>query len=438
MLQKGVMPGQAAPLTIDDLRYSYAAYSNKLQSVTDLMSSTNVNGRFGDLKDGTNGGAPDYVYDNNGNVVADLNKNAKELNNLAGGPGIRYNFLDKPDQIRLAGKGVISIVYSGDGEKLQRTFTPESGTPTTTTYIGQFVYQASGANPDALAYISFEEGRVRVITPTGQNNGYDQLAVDGNMDLPGGKKGVYDYFIMDYQQNVRMVLTEEARMASNTATMETARASAEEPVFGQTGSANEVASTRYPKPEGWSGNTSASVSRLGNWAGKNIGPNTLQKVMAGDVVSASVQYYYNQPASGNNNNFVNTLLGSLVQALSGGPTASVVKEGATGINSQLGVNSSFISAVQPSTGTGTTPLAYLTVLFFDERFQFISAQNGGAYQQQVASSVGSGGGTLPLPGIKAPKNGYCYVYVSNQSDGDVYFDNLQVTLDQGRILEENH
>jgi len=75
-------------------------------------------------------------------------------------------------------------------------------------------------------------------------------------------------------------------------------------VFGQTGASNEVATTRYAKPAAWESNTSSYVSRLGNNAGKNIGPNTLQKVMAGDKISAIVQYYFNTQASGNNTNFV--------------------------------------------------------------------------------------------------------------------------------------
>ena len=43
-----------------------------------------------------------------------------------------------------------------------------------------------------------------------------------------------------------------------------------------------------------------------------------------------------------------------------------------------------------------------------------------------------------LTNIKAPKNGYAYIYVSNESDEPVYFDNLQVTQNHGRIVEENH
>jgi len=69
MLQKGVVPGTGCAITIDNLSYTYASYSNKLQSVTDQMPNTTVNGLFGDLiKDGTNGSSPDYVYDANGKL----------------------------------------------------------------------------------------------------------------------------------------------------------------------------------------------------------------------------------------------------------------------------------------------------------------------------------------------------------------------------------
>jgi len=45
---------------------------------------------------------------------------------------------------------------------------------------------------------------------------------------------------------------------------------------------------------------------------------------------------------------------------------------------------------------------------------------------------------LALLNIKAPKNGYCIVYISNESSTNVFFDNLQVRHDRGRIIEENH
>jgi hypothetical protein len=42
------------------------------------------------------------------------------------------------------------------------------------------------------------------------------------------------------------------------------------------------------------------------------------------------------------------------------------------------------------------------------------------------------------PNIKAPKYGYAYIYVSNESDEPVYFDNLKVSHERGRIIEEDH
>lgn len=452
MLQKGVQPGNASPITIDNLTYTYASYSNKLQSVTDQMTNTGVNGQFGDFKDGSNT-TPDYVYDANGNVVIDLNKNAKDLDNVAGAKGISYNVLDKPEKIRVAGKGTIRIVYSGTGEKLQRAFIPENGdSATITTYIGEYIYRQKaipaaltqppfGTNAETLSFINFEEGRIRVMQPVSQNNGLDALAIEGNIALPNGKTGVVDYFIKDYQQNVRVILTEERHAAFNTCTMEYSRAPKEEPLFGQTDGGNEVAATRYPVPGGWNngGVTGSSVSRLGNLAGHNVGPNMLQKVMAGDTVSTSVWYYYENATGGSNPNFVNTLLTSLGQAITGGSAASgLVKGNVTGIANGLNGTTGFINAVQPTGTGGTTPQAYLTMLFFDERFNFIEATDGGVWQQQVASSVGGNGLPLAIGNVKAPKNGYVFVYVSNQSDQDVYFDYLQVGIARSNIIEENH
>jgi hypothetical protein len=57
--------------------------------------------------------------------------------------------------------------------------------------------------------------------------------------------------------------------------METTRSGAEDPVFGQSGAGNEVEATRNARPVGWTGNTTVSVSHLGNLTGHNLGPNTL-------------------------------------------------------------------------------------------------------------------------------------------------------------------
>ncbi|ODT52743.1 MAG: hypothetical protein ABS68_07590 [Niastella sp. SCN 39-18] len=431
----GVLPGAASPVTIDDLTYTYSL-SNRLDKVTDAMPLSAQNGSSGDFKDGSNGSANDYVYDANGNVVADLNKSIQNaLGDGAGSSGVVYNHLDKPELIRITGKGTVRVVYSADGQTLQRAFIPESGDATVT--INEFVYQETAslaplaATPFsgtglALTSILFEEGRIRVITPVSTGDGIEGLIVSGNLSLPNNKEGAYDYYIRDYQENVRMILTEESHTFYGTATMETGRATREAAIFGQPGAGNEVTITRVAKPTGWTNNSSAAVSRTGNQAGTNIGPNLLYRVMAGDKVSAQVSYYFTgSPGSSSNPDMLLNMLTSLAGSIGGrNVTGGLVKSNATAIGTQLSTTPGFPGVVSP-TGNINAPQAYLTILFFDERFNFIPAADGGVAQTQVAASWNAATSPLALANIKAPKNGYVYVYVSNRSDQHVYFDDAR-------------
>lgn len=40
--------------------------------------------------------------------------------------------------------------------------------------------------------------------------------------------------------------------------------------------------------------------------------------------------------------------------------------------------------------------------------------------------------------VQVEKSGYLYIYVSNESELDVFFDNLMITHTPGVILEESH
>lgn len=442
MVQKGVLPGVAAPVQVDNLTYSYQSHSNKLSYVTDNGTAGTSNGLQGDFKDGTNtAGTPDYVYDANGNLIVDLNKVVGSIVSGVSTPGITYNYLDKPTQVVLTGKGTINIVYDADGTRLKKTFTPVSGTAVTTSYVNEYVYQGN-----TLQYINFEEGRIRIVQPVSQGNGYDALTITGNMNLPNNAQGAYDFYVRDYQQNVRMILTEEVHTGSNMCSMETSRASTEDAIFQ--GSGNEVENTRVPittitgqsSGGGWHSNTSASVSQVGNYSGAfAMGSNVLLKVMAGDVINASAPYYY--AASGSYTagtaGLTQNVLTSLINALGGNATSAVVKSGSSSIQSALTGTPSFGNITDPgSAGTAAAgaPQAYLTVVFFDERFNYI----GTGSQWQQVSQAGDGATPLVLANVQAPKNGYAFVYVSNKATQPVYFDNVQVGLTHGRIMEEDH
>lgn len=109
-----------------------------------------------------------------------------------------------------------------------------------------------------------------------------------------------------------------------------------------------------------------------------------------------------------------------MQAIIGSPsTPAPTKDGTAGISTNLGSYFPFVQAAAPD--AGNAPKAYLNVLFFNKRMKFVKEGSTAARVEHA------GNNTLPLllQHIRAPKNGYCYVYLSNESDEAVYFDNFQ-------------
>jgi RHS repeat-associated protein len=84
----------------------------------------------------------------------------------------------------------------------------------------------------------------------------------------------------------------------------------------------------------------------------------------------------------------------------------------------------------------TKPKAYLNWVLLDEQFRFVAASSG---QDQVKAANAASVYYHTFNNLPISKNGYLYVYVSNQTPGqDVFFDNLQVTLVHGPVSEESH
>jgi RHS repeat-associated protein len=76
------------------------------------------------------------------------------------------------------------------------------------------------------------------------------------------------------------------------------------------------------------------------------------------------------------------------------------------------------------------------VLFFDEQFKFDATSS---YSEQVGSTNPGQVFIALNPGAKlARKSGYCYIYISNESNDLVFFDNLTLTHERGPLLEETH
>jgi RHS repeat-associated protein len=448
---------------IDKLAYTYQSGTNKLAKVTDAAAATN-NGKLGDFKDGTNTTTNDYSYDVNGNLNLDNNKAISS---------ITYNHLNLPSVITVTGKGSITYTYDAAGNKIKKQ-TLESPTTangnktitTTTTYIGGMVYEsktiapADASNPnytDRLQFIGHEEGRIRLRN------------TDNTLQ--------YDYMLKDHLGNVRMVLTEEQqtniypaatlegtfnatgttqvnsminyekqfyKIDNTKAVLETSIASWISPVetvantklyYNHNG--NPPANTNYPAgctPVQTAG--SAKVYQL-NATTNKTGLEFMIKVMAGDKIDIfGKSYFFNTTALTNSNTTLTlaALMTNLLTAPSNGATGKGLS--ATDLTT-LNTNQIPGTFFRGANGEVTTiPKAYINYIFFDDQFKYA----GGNFSRVGAS------GTVKdhwyadgqLQNIVAPKNGYIFVYVSNESNVNVFFDNLQVIHKPGPILEETH
>jgi RHS repeat-associated protein len=98
-----------------------------------------------------------------------------------------------------------------------------------------------------------------------------------------------------------------------------------------------------------------------------------------------------------------------------------------------GINTLLSNQTTDNNLNSQVPKAYINYLFFDEQFKC----TGSGF-----SKVGSNGVIKDhhndLTNLSAPKNGYVYIYASNESPVNVFFDNVQVVHTRGAILEETH
>ncbi|GAB2669268.1 hypothetical protein GCM10027036_23410 [Flavihumibacter cheonanensis] len=442
MRQLGWMPNNV--VTIDSLAYTYRLNTNQLLQVKD--NKNDPQSLLGDFKVSSNHtqskttATVDYEYDGNGNLVKDLNKDIAVADGSATGTaGIVYNYLNLPAQITVrktatTNRGVIVYTYDAAGNKL-RKYTEDISTTgtkveTTTDYVMGLVYESRKVNNvEEYAYrlqlIGHEEGRIRFTEALG--------ATPAQLH--------YDYFLKDHLGNVRMVLTEETSSETYpTLSFEGTAGGAEvqnQDKFweNKSGQSINVVASRTAHSTG----TNAMLTRKSQGA---IGAAKLLKVMSGDTLQASVQFYYTTTNANNTGaNGINSLVANLATliATSASPS-SVIKSGAASLGSDLSAQTALVNALNTpnnTSGSNQAPKAYLHILLFNEQFQF-DATNSKVVP--VTYTVGSWG-TLSRMGanaVQVKKNGYAYVYFSNESDELVYFDNFNLTHARGPILEETH
>ncbi len=406
--------------TLDSLTYAYLANSNKLQKVDDGITNNNKLGDFTNINTGD-----DYGYDVNGNMITDKNKRINGsvgLDITPANSGILYNHLNLPWKITVKdssgdAKGTITYLYDASGNKLQKKTIDSSVSPVKTTitdYLNAFVYQN-----DTLQFLGMEEGRIR---PKNTNN-TDSV--------------YYDYFEKDHLGNIRTILTDQQqRDMYPEVTFEDATTSLEQVYYDNAGLEKATRPTDF-----YSTGTNGTKVQLLRKNTHSIGVGKLLKVMVKDTINIKVDYYMPNDATDNSGaNGINSVLTGLLGMLNSGSMAIFggVHGAGTEITNNLNNSTPFTDFLQ-SQGSGSSssmPKAYLNILFFDEQFKFVQ-ENSEIIQ---VTTKGSGQHIYRVDGSakEAPKNGYVYIYVSNESNNYVYFDNLQVTHSHGPLLEENH
>src|SRR5690606_15882208 len=80
------------------------------------------------------------------------------------------------------------------------------------------------------------------------------------------------------------------------------------------------------------------------------------------------------------------------------------------------------------------PRAYLNYVLFDDQFKMVD-ENSGVRQVQAQPDEVQ---VLAQGKTVMKTSGFLYVYTSNETPGDVFFDELTVVTNSGAVLEETH
>ncbi|RXK81490.1 RHS repeat-associated core domain-containing protein [Filimonas effusa] len=427
MQQWGALPGGGSD-QIDNLRYQYFNYSNKLRSVSDSIATDHKLGDFVDR----NTDNDDYGYDVNGNLIKDKNKRISKDEDPAG--AIVYNHLNLPWQITVkdesgAIKGTITYIYDAAGNKLEKRVEElplasnnQIAKHTYTTYLSGHVYENN-----ILQFFSHEEGRIRL-----QRN------------TAGTATGVYyyDYFVKDHLGNTRMVLTDEHQTdAYPVASLEAATLNNEK-LYYEIPDGGRVLSGTFPASPFASDPNNAYVQVL-NGNGQKTGTAIVLKVMSGDKVNIQADSWYGEPASSNSQSalgwpdLIASLAGGIAGTGAGSHNAALLQQNQ---NLKDGLGSFLTNVVNADyvVNGGNKPKAYLNYVLFDDQFNVVITNDG---NNSGIDRVGDAGQLKShiVAGHPITRNGYLYIYVSNETPGlNVIFDNLKVTHTRGALTEETH
>jgi len=219
----------------------------------------------------------------------------------------------------------------------------------------------------------------------------------------------YEYHYKDHLGNLRLAFRQPKPTVTHKASMEVVNAYKEDVAF------TNVANTR----DNTRGYVSGSSAKVGGT--HPIGPWKTLKIKQGDVVNGEVYARYETSSTGLGINL--SLYLTNPSNFRGGSESG---RNPTLLNLGLGLS----PVSNPPAGV---PKAQLRYLFYDKDNKFISSQS-----VAVTASAANSWLKLTLPQFTATQDGYLQVLVVNESNVDVWFDDLSITHTEALIVQENH
>jgi RHS repeat-associated protein len=390
---------------VDELTYRYQG--NRLHAVADQVTTNQLTrptgyggapaSLAGDFQEGGTRLGQEYLYDANGSLTQDHNK---------GISAIAYNHLSLPTRIRF-GQGADSLVfrYTAAGQKVAK-LVYQTGKPVQRTdYLSGYQYEQ-----DSLRFFPHAEGRVlRSVNTTSGAVRYER-----------------EYTFKDHLGNLRL--------AYRLGQVRTYAASLEQdaPTHRREAQQFDSLSVSPPvaQPVGARARSGSYAAKLnaGGAAPQPLGPLKQLAVQQGDTVTITAPGLYPQAVQ---RSFWFSLASFLTGLLQPAPSLpappDAVRRGGLPLL-QVGVAAGLASVQQLS---GGVPKGYVRLLVFDADSNLVSQQT-----QQLSAAALNNYESLRLQ-VVVPQDGYVTAYVGNESNVDVFFDDVTVEHRQGLQVQEN-
>jgi len=317
---------------------------------------------------------------------------------------IVYNHLNLPQEITFDTGNKILYIYNAAGVKLQKQVIEGSDT-TFTDYIGGFVYEN-----DTLQFLQTAEGRV-VKYP----------------NLTSTQEWAYQYHLKDHLGNVRMTVNADPGYYEFLATMETAYESEERAIFGNYDNLTVISADIYDHTEVASPGKSIRLSGTGD---EIIGFALTLPVYPGDTVRAEVHAKYTDPGADPQTSAV---VGGIASAFT---NSFGIVSGEDPVVYDFFNELFALGPIFTGDDTDNVPEAYLNYLYFDTNWNMVDAK----YTPITSAALESGSdGPHQLLELSDTihKEGFVYIYVSNENDEivDVYFDDFKVSYSESPIVK---